>query len=91
MNPISPELKDSEPYTPWSENPTNLRKPQLTKRELEVLNILGDGGRNKDIAAEMTVSLHTVKFHIENLYIKLNVRTRAELIRVATRSGYMID
>ena len=63
--------------------------PTLTNRESEVLNILANGGRNKDIAAEMIVSLRTVKFHIENLYKKLGVRTRAELIRVATQRGLL--
>ena len=63
--------------------------PTLTNRELEVLHILANGGRNKDIAAEMFVSLRTVKFHIENLYKKLDVRTRAELIRVAIRRGFL--
>jgi DNA-binding NarL/FixJ family response regulator len=66
-------------------------RPRLTKREIEVLHILAGGGRNKDIAAEMTVSLHTVKFHIENLYNKLGVRTRGELIRVATRFGLLTE
>ncbi len=63
--------------------------PALTHRELEVLKILANGGRNKDIAAEMTVSLGTVKFHIENIYRKLDVRTRAELISVAAQQGLL--
>ena len=63
--------------------------PALTNRELEVLKILANGGRNKDIAAEMTVSLGTVKFHIENIYRKLDVRTRAELISVAAQQGLL--
>jgi DNA-binding NarL/FixJ family response regulator len=63
--------------------------PHLTNRELEVLQILANGGRNKDIAAEMSVSLSTVKFHFENLYKKLDVRTRAELVRVATQLGLL--
>ena len=54
-----------------------------------MLQILANGGRNKEIAAEMFVSLHTVKFHIENMYRKLDVRTRAELIRVATQRGLL--
>ena len=63
--------------------------PTVTNRELEVLQFLAKGGRNKDIAVEMSVSLHTIKFHIENLYKKLDVRTRAELIRVATQLGIL--
>ena len=47
-----------------SEKSSVLAPPRLTNRENEVLHILADGGRNKDIAAEMIVSLHTVKFHI---------------------------
>ena len=64
-------------------------RPRLTKRELEVLKILALGGRNKDIAATMFVSLPTVKFHINNLYHKLDVRTRAELVHVATQRGLL--
>lgn len=69
--------------------PADREHPALTNRELEVLQILANGGRNKEIAAEMFVSLHTVKFHIENMYRKLDVRTRAELIRVATQRGLL--
>jgi len=68
---------------------SNATLPRLTNREIEALHILANGGRNKDIAAEMTVSLRTVKFHIENLYEKLDVRTRAGLIRVATQRGLL--
>ena len=64
-------------------------RPQLTNRELEVLQILAHGGRNKDVAAKMIVSLPTVKFHINNLYHKLDVRTRAELVHVATQRGLL--
>ena len=71
------------------ERPLDEEPPRLTNRELEVLQILAGGGRNKDIAAQMFVSLHTVKFHIENLYHKLDVRTRAELVRVATQRGLL--
>ena len=71
------------------ERPSDQETPRLTNRELEVLRILANGGRNKDVAAEMSVSLHTVKFHIENLYHKLGVRTRAELGHVATQRGLL--
>ena len=71
------------------ERPPDEEPPTLTNRELEVLQILANGGRNKDIAAEMSVSLPTVKFHIENLYHKLDVRTRAELVHVATQFGLL--
>ena len=84
-----PFRHDSEQASVLIGRPLDQERPTLTNRELEVLHILANGGRNKDIAAEMFVSLRTVKFHIENLYKKLDVRTRAELIRVATRRGLL--
>jgi len=86
---LLPEKGESELDDSSISRPSDASLPQLTKREIEVLNILAVGGRNKDVAEEMIVSLHTVKFHIENLYIKLGVRTRGELIRVATRFGFL--
>ena len=56
----------------------------LTERELEVLQLLADGKRDKEVADELIVSVRTVRFHVENLYQKLGVRNRTEAVRVAT-------
>jgi hypothetical protein len=45
------------------------------------------GHRNRDIAAELVVSQHTVKFHVANIFEKLGVRTRAEVAAVAFAAG----
>ena len=50
----------------------------LTPRELEVLNAIGDGLTNKEIARRLAISPHTVKFHVEALFRKLGARTRTE-------------
>ena len=71
--------------------PLDEERPRLTNRELEVLQILAHGGRNKDIAPKLFVSPATVKFHINNLYYKLDVRTRAELVHVATQRGFLTE
>ena len=84
-----PFSRDSENDSSLLERSADEKLPNLTNREQEILRILANGGRNKDIAAEMFVSIRTVKFHIENLYKKLAVRTRAELIRVATLRGFL--
>ena len=63
--------------------------PLLTGREMEVLRLLATGARSKEIAAELSVTVHTVKFHIENLHKKLGVRTRAEAVRVAIERGLL--
>jgi DNA-binding NarL/FixJ family response regulator len=52
----------------------------LTPRELDVLAAIGSGLSNKQIARQLRISLHTVKFHIESLFRKLGARTRAEAV-----------
>jgi len=55
----------------------------LNNRELEVLRLLVQGLSNKEIAAQMDVSESTVKNTLQQLFAKTNVRTRAQLVRVA--------
>jgi DNA-binding NarL/FixJ family response regulator len=58
----------------------------LTPREIEVLAALGEGLTNKQIARQLDISLHTVKFHVESLFRKLGARTRTEAVaRAAER------
>jgi DNA-binding NarL/FixJ family response regulator len=52
----------------------------LTPREIEVLAAIADGLGNKEIARRLDISLHTVKFHIESVFRKLGVRSRAEAV-----------
>jgi NarL family two-component system response regulator LiaR len=52
----------------------------LTKKEYQVIALLKEGKLNKEIADSMTISLHTVKNHLKNIYKKLEVRNRAEAI-----------
>ena len=52
----------------------------LTKRELEVLRKLSRGLTNREIAADMFISLNTVKAHLKNLYGKLEVTSRAKAV-----------
>ena len=58
---------------------------RLTKRELEVLELLGDGLRHEDIARQLYISPKTVATHVEHILRKLGVRSRAEAIAVAYR------
>lgn len=52
----------------------------LTKRELEILSSLAAGRTNKEIAAEKGVSTNTVKYHVRNLFEKLDVNNRGQAI-----------
>ncbi|WP_031469054.1 response regulator transcription factor [Sciscionella sediminilitoris] len=69
-------------------NPENSGKPVgLTGREAEVLGLIADGLSNADIAARLVIGETTVKTHINNLFAKIGVRTRAEAVRYAFRVG----
>jgi DNA-binding CsgD family transcriptional regulator len=52
----------------------------LTPREIDVLAAIAEGLGNKEIARRLDISLHTVKFHIESVFRKLAVRSRAEAV-----------
>ena len=58
----------------------------LTRRELEVLSALAAGHTNKQIAAEEGVSANTVKYHIKNIYDKLDVTSRSQAVGVYLKS-----
>ncbi|MEU7046460.1 response regulator transcription factor [Streptomyces varsoviensis] len=55
----------------------------LTAREREVLRLIGDGLRNPEIAARLVISEATVKTHINNLFAKADLHSRAEAVRYA--------
>jgi len=59
----------------------------LTDREQEVLTYLAEGLNNDQIAQELTISPKTVARHRENIMRKLNLHSRAELVRYAIRKG----
>ncbi len=62
-------------------------EPSLTPRETEVLGLLAEGMANKEIAAQLSFSTHTAKFHVESLLRKLDAANRAEAVREGIRRG----
>ena len=61
----------------------------LTPRELEVLRLMALGWETEYIAAELEVTLHTVRSHVANLRRKLNAKSRFEAVMTATRLGIL--
>jgi DNA-binding NarL/FixJ family response regulator len=59
----------------------------LTPRELEVINLIAEGLPNKNIAAKLGISEHTVKFHVNAILTKLGAQSRTEAVVRATRMG----
>ena len=59
----------------------------LTAREHDVLALVADGLPNRDIAARLGISDHTVKFHLASIFGKLGVSTRTEAVQRGLRLG----
>ena len=60
---------------------------EITSRETDVLRMLAEGLVNKDIAARLGISEHTVKFHISSILDKLGASTRTEAVTQGIRRG----
>jgi NarL family two-component system response regulator YdfI len=72
---LAPQSPDDEPLE------------QLTPRESEVLRLLADGLGNKEIAVKLSISEHTIKFHIHSILGKLGAASRTEAVTRGLRSG----
>ena len=66
-----------------------LGEEDLTARELEVLQLISDGYRNKQIADQLAIAETTVNFHIKNLVDKLNANDRTHAVSIALRRGLL--
>ena len=62
----------------------------ISPRENEILNLLAAGLGNKEIARQLKISEHTVKFHVTSIFNKLNVSSRAEAVTVGVRRGLIL-
>jgi len=61
----------------------------LTPRELDVLRLVAQGLGNKEIAADLDLSMHTVKYHLASVLAKLGVRSRTEAVSRGIRTGLL--
>ena len=70
-----------------SEEPAVAEATELTEREREVLKLLADGKDNAEIGRQLFISQSTVKNHIANILIKLQVENRIQAAVYAVKSG----
>jgi DNA-binding NarL/FixJ family response regulator len=84
------ELDTVLPATVGTSAPVDELLEPLTKREREVLQMLAAGLANKEIAARLAISDHTVKFHVASILGKLGVSTRTEAVSVGIRRGLVL-
>ncbi len=68
---------------------TAMTLPPLSQREREVMKLLAQGLRDRDIASQLYISERTVKFHINNLLTKLNASTRVQALHQAIVQGWI--
>ena len=69
--------------------PERIAEP-LTPREVEVLGMLAEGQSNKSIAHRLTISEHTVKFHVTSIMSKLGAGSRTEAVTLGIRQGLIM-
>ena len=62
----------------------------LTPREIEVLRMIAEGLGNKEIASKLSISDHTVKFHISSIFAKLGATNLAEAVTLGIRHGLIM-
>ena len=86
---IEKVVVEKEVYIPPSEdfviNEKELENLRLSEREYEVLNLLTKGLSNANIADELCLSISTIKTHVSNLFVKMDVKSRAQAIEKAKR------
>ena len=71
------------------EEPTGLRRPVLTPREQEVLELLGRGKDPRTIARELSISLHTCRGYVKSTLAKLDCHSQLEAVVTAGRLGLL--
>ena len=82
---IGPEMASA--LRPAPVDPLLMPITELTPREAEVLGLVADGLPNKAIAQRLSISEHTVKFHVNAVMSKLGAQSRTEAVTRATRMG----
>lgn len=90
---LDPEVtKDLASQTRTITSPANTADSleELTPREIEVLRLMAEGFGNKQIAARLGISDHTVKFHISSILAKLSVSSRTEAVTQGIRMGLIV-
>jgi len=81
---VEKEIKVPEPNS-YIPNECELKKLHLSAREYEVLQLLAKGKSNAEIGEELYLSIHTIKTHVSNLYLKMDVKSRTQAMDKAKR------
>ena len=81
------EVRVPVPDEPFSVNEMQLKQLGITKRELEILELIAHGMSNREIAEKLFVSENTVKTHSSRLFDKLSAKRRTQAVQIAKENG----
>ena len=84
------QIKDGFPAASAPQREADELAEALTRRESEVLQMLAAGLGNKEIAARLGISEHTVKFHVASILGKLGAGSRTEALSIGVRRGLVL-
>ena len=82
--------RSAEHGAPSTEHASAASTEALTARERDVLQLVAEGLQNRQIAARLYLSPHTVKFHVASILAKLGAASRTEAVTLAARRGELI-
>lgn len=85
--PMSPEVARRVVSLFRKFSPPEISNYKLTDQEKQILKMLVDGHHYKTAAHELNISIHTVSFHLRNIYNKLHVHSKTEAVAKALREG----
>lgn len=88
-SPMSPIIARKVIASMQGKTKSKSNNMKLTKRETQVLKLLGEGNSYKAIADEIHLSVDGVGYHIRNIYRKLQVNSKAEAVAKAMKNGYL--
>jgi DNA-binding CsgD family transcriptional regulator len=84
-------LRMKSAVEPYSKMNIMMQEAGLTGREIEICILIRDGFENQVIAARLFISLHTVKNHVRNIYKKMNIHTRAQLVALLNKQAEELE
>jgi DNA-binding NarL/FixJ family response regulator len=85
--PMSPEVARRVIELFRQHQPSQHATCNLSPQETRLLRLLGEGHHYKTAAAELSISVHTVRFHLRSIYCKLEVHSKSEAVAKALREG----